>query len=77
MKQIKLHALQWQHCGKWLLQNFFLKALLVFLRDKFSRAPLIRYFGSYVPLDTGRKLNVHKTFSKRLGPLLNVLCTFS
>ena len=28
-------------------------------------------------LDTGRKLNVHKTFRRRLGHLLNVLCTFS
>ena len=29
------------------------------------------------PIDTGRKLNVHKTFRRRLGRLLNVLCTFS
>ena len=28
-------------------------------------------------LDTGRKLNVYKTFRRRLGHLLNVLCTFS
>ena len=27
-----------------------------------------------VPVDTGRKLNVHKTFIRRL---LNVLCTFN
>ena len=31
----------------------------------------------YNPVDTGRKLNVHKTFRRRLGRLLNVLCTFS
>ena len=30
----------------------------------------------YNPLDTGRKLNVHKTFRRRPGRLLNVLCTF-
>ena len=33
-----------------------------------------------VPLDTGRKLNMHKTFRRRprrLGRLLNVLCTFN
>ena len=29
------------------------------------------------PVDTGRKLNVHKTFRRRPGCLLNVLCTFN
>ena len=29
------------------------------------------------PLDTGNKLNVHKTFGRRPGCLLNVLCTFN
>ena len=29
------------------------------------------------PVDTGRKLNVHKTFGRRLGRLLNVLCRFN
>ena len=29
------------------------------------------------PLDTGLKLNVHKTFRRRPGRLLNVLCTFN
>ena len=29
------------------------------------------------PLDTGRKLNVHKTLRRRPGRLLNVLCTFN
>ena len=29
------------------------------------------------PVDTGRKLNVHKTFRKRPRRLLNVLCTFN
>ena len=28
-------------------------------------------------MDTGRKLNVHKTFRRRPGRLLNVLCTFN
>ena len=28
-------------------------------------------------VDTGRKLNVHKTFIRRLRLLLNVLCTFN
>ena len=29
------------------------------------------------PVDTGRKLNVHETFRRRAGSLLNVLCTFN
>ena len=29
------------------------------------------------PVDTGRKLNVHKTFRRRPGRLLNALCTFN
>ena len=29
------------------------------------------------PVDIGRKLNVHKTFRRRPGRLLNVLCTFN
>ena len=29
------------------------------------------------PIDTERKLNVHKTFRRRPGHLLNVLCTFN
>ena len=32
---------------------------------------------SLAPVDTGRKLNVHKTFRRRPGSLLNVLCTFN
>ena len=29
------------------------------------------------PVDTGRKLNAHKTFRRRPGRRLNVLCTFN
>ena len=29
------------------------------------------------PVDTERKFNVHKTFRRRSGRLLNVLCTFN
>ena len=29
------------------------------------------------PLGRGRKLNAHKTFRRRPGRLLNVLCTFN
>ena len=34
-------------------------------------------FLRYKPVDTGRKLNIHKTFRRRPGRLLNVLCTFN
>ena len=30
-----------------------------------------------LPVDTGRKLNVHETFRRHPGRLLNVLCTFT
>ena len=30
-----------------------------------------------IPVDTGSKLNVHKTFRRRPGRLLNVFCTFN
>lgn len=29
----------------------------------------------YTLLDTGRNLNIHKTLKRRLGRLLNILCT--
>ena len=32
---------------------------------------------TYYPVDTGRKLNVHKKFRTRPGRLLNVLCTLN
>ena len=37
----------------------------------------IQIFVSDLRVDTRRKLNVHKTFRRRPGRLLDVLCTFS
>ena len=34
-------------------------------------------YSDLIPLGTGRKLNVHKTFRRCPGCLLNVLCTFN
>ena len=31
----------------------------------------------YLPLDAGHKLNKHKTFGRRPGALLSVLCAFN
>ena len=39
--------------------------------------PSLYLFLKSIPVDTGRKLNVHKTFRRRPGCLLNVLCTFN
>ena len=36
-----------------------------------------KLFSNMNPVDTGRKLNVHKTFRRRPGRLLNLLCTFN
>ena len=38
---------------------------------------IIDLIENHTPVDTGRKLNVHKTFRKRPERLLNVLCTFN
>ena len=38
---------------------------------------LIHSLALPTPVDTGRKLNVHKTFRRRPGRLLNVFCTFN
>ena len=36
-----------------------------------------KLFEGYYPVDTARKLNVHKTLRRRPGRILNVLCTFN
>ena len=37
----------------------------------------IQVLNQRIPVDTGRKQNVQKTFRRRPGRLLNVLCTFN
>ena len=37
----------------------------------------LHYRECYFPIDTGRKLNVHKTCRRRPGRLRNVLCTLN
>ena len=62
---------QWNH-------NIFVEILYSCLRDTDR---LLGVFFSLLavifPIDTGRKLNVHKTFRIRLGRLLNVLCRYN
>ena len=43
----------------------------------FSNRDLGTMFSNRDSLDTGCKLNVHKTFRRRHGGLLNVVCTFN
>ena len=78
---IKLQAFG---CFLWKLRNVY-AAFLHWTKSK----PLFRsicnsFFTTYsdvqglpFPVDAGRKLNVHKTFRRRPGRLLNVLCTFN
>ena len=42
-----------------------------------GRKRLIEESSTYFPVDTVRKLKVHKTFKRRPGRLLNALCTFN
>ena len=46
-------------------------------KEKSQRKDSKLTFNVTYPVDTGRKLNVHKTFRRRPGRLLNVLCTFN
>ena len=58
----------------WLQQRCFpVNFAKLILRIIFCR---ISTNGSICPVDTGRKLNVQKTFRRRPGRLLNVVCTF-
>ena len=49
----------------------------VITRNHREWSPDISIVYTFVPVDTGRKLSVYKTFRRRPGRLLNVLCTFS
>ena len=55
------------------LTSFFLLLINVIV-IKYVAETLI---SSPYPVDTGHKLNVHKTFRRRLRRFLNVLCTFN
>ena len=53
--------------------SFHLEFLFWFVIRSF----IVQHFKAISPLETGRKFNVHKTFWRRPGRLLNVLCTFN
>ena len=58
-----------------------LNVILVFeksMKKSITKFSTLRFFSeTYYPVDTRRELNVHKTFRRRPGRVLNVLCTFS
>ena len=57
----------------WAALSIFLE--VTFCIYLFSTNDLKSLSLSMYPLDTVRKLNLHKTFKRRSGRLLNVLCT--
>ena len=65
------------------MKSFFslLMCFLIDINNLLNRLkpkiPLSNLLCKYIPVDTGRKLNVYKTFRRRPGRLLNVLCTFN
>ena len=56
-------------CSCLFIYFFFLK------HNSVRKAKILKFKNN--PVDTGRKLNVHKMFRRRPGRLLNVLCTFN
>ena len=67
-------------CGKIrtkkILNTDTLHAVLLYSAKRRSKTCLF-VISSCLPVDTGRQLNVHKTFRRRPSRLLNVLCTFN
>ena len=54
-----------------------LKKILLSFPHNLSLTNLTIFWQHSNPVDTGGKLNVHKTFRRRPGRLLNVLCRFN
>ena len=74
------------HMGRTSLQRALAIANIIFTAPRklfllnsplFSKQPSLKSINHRYPVDTGRKLNVHKTFRRRPRCLLNVLCTFN
>ena len=53
------------------------KYITLLYTSKYKVQKNLLLIASNVPVDTGHKQNVHETFRKRPGRLLNILCTFS
>ena len=66
----------WRSHPETSIEDVFLWIFEIFKKTSLKTL-LSGYLCLDIPLDTGRKLNVHKTFRRRPGHLLNVLCTFN
>ena len=60
--------------SKWVIDS---KAIYISTSNTLEKQCQSIFMWLVFPIDTGRKLNAHKTFRRRPGRLLNVLCTFS
>ena len=77
-KSLKKYTITKKHCYSEIVSLLCFYIHSSNLKFKMRRfAAFFRKFWSLVPAETGRKLNVHKTFRIRPGRLLNVLCTFN
>ena len=63
--------------GKIFFQSEPASTLTIYFSCLNSYGLMLNIISTPFPLDTGRKLNVHQTFRRRPGRLLNVLCTFN
>ena len=66
-------SLNFRIINNWFYENF----MILNTEDK---SLFVHWYGNWWcwnPVDTGRKLKVHKMFRRRPGRLLNVLCTFN
>ena len=67
-----------------IFERFFGDVLSIILKKSLSKRfsehemyKLYEHSSNVIPVDTGRKLNLYKTFTRRPGRLLNVLCTYN
>ena len=63
--------------GRCSIKKALLRTIALFTRKTPVLESLFNNAPGLNPVDTGRKLNVHKTFRRRPGRLLNVLCSFN
>ena len=57
-----------------LFHQYFSNVIPKFQKSVLMKNTFVQFWN---PVDTGCKLNVHRTFRRRPGRLLNVLCTFN
>ena len=68
---------KWCCCFKVWCHSCLIRLFAIIFMSIFRFFEKMSYEDLTIPVDTGRKLNVHKTFRRHPGRLLNVLCTFN